>query len=128
MLLLKGKIELPDAQQPDIHVETTVDPAGVDFSTDAAGHRHAKLLVLLVALSDSLTQPENPPQTSGVIRLDLDPATYAGILKDGIRFQQKLTLKPGRYRMRIGVSDMNNKRLGTLDMPVEIGPPASGKS
>jgi len=128
LLLLKGKIELPDAQQPDIHVETTVDPAGVDFSTDTAGHRHAKLLVLLVALSDSLTQPENPPQTSGVIRLDLDPATYAGILKDGIRFQQKLTLKPGRYRMRIGVSDMNNKRLGTLDMPVEIGPPASGKS
>jgi hypothetical protein len=80
---------------------------------------------LLVALSDSLNQPENPPQTSGVIRLDLDPATYAGILKDGIRFQQKLTLKPGRYRMRIGVTDMNNKRLGTLDMPVEIGSPAA---
>jgi VWFA-related protein len=125
LLLLKGKIDLPDAQQPDIHVETTVDPAAVDFSTDAAGHRHAKLLVLLVALSDSLNQPENPPQTSGVIRLDLDPATYAGILKDGIRFQQKLTLKPGRYRMRIGVTDMNNKRLGTLDMPVEIGSPAA---
>jgi len=125
LLLLKGKIELPDAQQPDIHVETTVDPAGVDFSTDAAGHRHAKLLVLLVALNDSLNQPDNPPQTSGVIRLDLDPATYAGILKDGIRFQQKLTLKPGRYRMRIGVTDMNNKRLGTLDMPVEIAAPAA---
>jgi len=125
LLLLKGKIDLPDTQRPDIHVETTVDAAGVDFSTDAAGHRHAKLLVLLVALSDSLNQPDNPPQTSGVIRLDLDPATYAGILKDGIRFQQKLTLKPGRYRMRIGVSDMSSKRLGTLDMPVEIGPPAA---
>jgi VWFA-related protein len=131
LLLLKGKIDLPGAQQPDVHVETTVNAAGVDFSTDAAGHRHAKLLVLLVALNDSptigaATQPENPPQTSGVIRLDLDPEAYAAVLKDGIRFQQKLALKPGRYRMRLGVSDMNNNRLGTLDMPVEIAPQSTG--
>ncbi|HTA85797.1 MAG TPA: VWA domain-containing protein [Silvibacterium sp.] len=126
LLLLKGKVELPDAQQPDLHVETTVDASGVDFSTDAAGHRHAKLLVLLVALSDSAVQTDNPPQSSGVIRLDLDPATYASALKDGIRFQQKLALKPGRYRMRLGVSDMNNNRLGTLDIPVEIGPQSAG--
>ncbi|MGA7313399.1 MAG: VWA domain-containing protein [Silvibacterium sp.] len=130
LLLLKGKVELPDAQHPETYVETTVDPAGVNFSTDAAGHHHAKLLVLLIALNDSpigaATQPDNPPQTSGVIRLDLDPTAYAGVLKDGIRFQQKLVLKPGRYRMRLGVSDMNNNRLGTLDMPVEIGPPSAG--
>ncbi|HEX3472505.1 MAG TPA: VWA domain-containing protein, partial [Silvibacterium sp.] len=126
MLLLKGKVELPDAQQSDLHVETIIDASGVDFSTDAAGHRHAKLLVLLVALSDSPVQTDNPPQTSGVIRLDLDPATYASVLKDGIRFQQKLALKPGRYRMRLGVSDMNNNRLGTLDMPVEINPQSKG--
>jgi hypothetical protein len=64
------------------------------------------LLVLLVALNDSPTgvaaQPDNPPQTSGVIRLDLDPAAYASILKEGIRFQQKLALKPGHFRMRLG--------------------------
>jgi VWFA-related protein len=124
LLLLKGKVDLPDATHPETFVETTVNAAGVDFTTDAGGHRHGKLLVLLVALNDSPTgvaaQPEAPPQTSGVIRLDLDPATYAGILKDGIRFQQKLTLKPGRYRLRLGVSDMNNNRLGTLDMAIAI--------
>jgi len=129
LLLLKGKVDLPDAQEPDVHVETTVDPRGVDFTTDAGGHRHAQLLVLLVALNDSpaggADQPENPPQTSGVIRLDLDPAAYGAVLRDGIRFQQKLTLKPGRYRLCLGVSDMNNKRLGTLDMPVEIALPAA---
>jgi len=124
MLLLKGKVNLPDATHPETYVETTVDPTGVDFTTDAAGHRHGKLLILLVALNDSpigvATQSDNPPQTSGVIRLDLDPATYAAILKDGIHFQQKLAIKPGRYRLRLGVSDMNNNRLGTLDMPIEI--------
>ncbi len=125
MLLLKGKVDLPDAAHPETFVETTVDPAGVEFTTDAGGHRHARLLVLLVALNDSLNQPENPPQTSGIMRVDVDPTLYASILKDGIRFQQKLALKPGRYRLRLGVSDMNNNRLGTLDMPIEITAPAS---
>jgi VWFA-related protein len=126
MLLLKGKVDLPDATHPETFVETTVNPTGVDFTTDASGNRHGKLLVLLVAFNDSplgtAAQSASPPQTSGVIRLDLDPATYAVALKEGIRFQQKLDLKPGRYRMRLGVSDMNNNRLGTLDMPVEIAP------
>jgi hypothetical protein len=77
--------------------------------------------VLLVALNDSPNQPDSPPQTSGTIHVDLDPAEYADVLKTGIAFQQKLALKPGRYRLRLGVSDMNNHRLGTLDMPVVVG-------
>jgi VWFA-related protein len=129
LLLLKGKVEFPDATNPDVHVITTVDPAGVEFTTDVAGHRHAKLLVLLVALNDVsgatggglAAQPDSPPQTSGTIRVDLDPEQYAAALKEGLAFQQKLALKPGRYRLRLGVSDMNNHRLGTLDMPVTIG-------
>jgi VWFA-related protein len=121
LLLLRGKVEFPDAQNPEVHVITTVDPAEMEFSTDAAGHRHARLLVLLVALNDSADQPDSPPQTSGSIKVDLDPEEYAAVLKEGISFQQKLTLKPGRYRLRLGVSDMNNHRLGTLDMPVVVG-------
>jgi VWFA-related protein len=121
LLLLKGKVEFPDAQNPDVHVITTVDAGGVEFTTDAAGHRHARLLVLLVALNDGPTQSDSPPQTSGSIKIDLDPQQYADVLKEGISFQQKLQLKPGRYRLRLGVSDMGNHRLGTLDMPVVIG-------
>lgn len=121
LLLLKGKVEPPDAANPELHVIATVDPASVEFTTDASGRRHAKLLVLLVALNDSPNQPDSPPQTSGTIHVDLDPAEYAEVLKTGIAFQQKLALKPGRYRLRLGVSDMNNHRLGTLDMPVVVG-------
>jgi hypothetical protein len=32
-----------------------------------------------------------------------------------------LTLKPGKYRLRLGVSDMSTHNLGTLDMPVDLG-------
>jgi hypothetical protein len=48
------------------------------------------------------------------VRLDLDPAAYTATLKEGIRFQQKLTLKPGHYRLRLGVSDMDGNRIGIL--------------
>jgi len=126
LLVIKSSLELPKTNDPDVLVDTTVDPTGVDFTTDAAGVRHGKLLVLLVALTDStngkpVAQPESPPQTSGSLHLDFSPSEYQAILKSGIRFGLKLPLKPGNYRLRLGVSDMNNHRLGTLDMPVSIG-------
>lgn len=130
-LLIRGTVDLPDAQNPDVLVDSTVDAAGIDFTTDAAGVRHGKLLVLLVALTASkdgkpVTQPDSPPQTSGSLHLDYTPEQYRSVLKSGIRFGMKLPLKPGSYRLRLGVSDMNNHRLGTLDMPVTIAPGAAG--
>jgi VWFA-related protein len=127
LLLLKSTLMLPDANNPYLLVDTTVDPAAIDFTTDASGDRHGKLLVLLVALNDSTNgkpaaQPGNPPQTSGALHLDFTADQYQSILKTGIRFGLKLPLKPGTYRLRLGVSDMNNHRLGTLDMPVTISP------
>jgi hypothetical protein len=32
----------------------------------------------------------------------------------------ELRLSPGSYRLRLGVSDMNNHHVGTLDMPIQI--------
>lgn len=128
LLRLKSTVELPDRNNPDVLVDATVDPGGIDLTTDSAGVRHGKLLVLLVALTNNTDdkasmQPDNPPQTSGSLHLDFTPNQYQEILKSGIRFGLKLPLKPGNYRLRLGVSDMNNHRLGTLDMPVVIASP-----
>lgn len=128
LLRLKSTVTLPDKTNPDLVLVTTVDPSGVSLSTDAAGDRNGKLLVLLVAFDRStdgkpVTQPNSPPQTSGALHLDFTPAQYRSILKTGINFALKLPLKPGNYQLRLGVSDMNNHRLGTLDIPVTV--PAS---
>jgi hypothetical protein len=89
--LIKGTLTPPDAKDPYVLVDTTVDPAGIEFTTDTGGVRHGKLLVLLVALSDGkngkpAVQPDNPPQTSGSLHLDFTPEQYPSILKNGIRF------------------------------------------
>jgi len=129
MLLLKSTVQKPTSSDPDVLIDATVNPSGVSLSTDSAGNRHGKLLVLLVAFTrstngKSVTQPDSPPQTSGTLHLDFSPAQYSYILKTGIRFALRLPLEPGSYLLRLGVSDMNNYRLGTLDMPVTIPPSA----
>jgi hypothetical protein len=106
-------------------VTANIDAAKVQFSTDAAGHRHAKLLVLLVAFNEGPKQPDALPQSSGVLNIDLDAERYQAVAEQGIEFQLALTLKPGKYRLRLGVSDASNHHIGTLDMPVDVAAPSA---
>jgi len=99
----------------------------VSFSTDSNGRRHARLLVTLVALpvqgayAEGKKQSDSPlPQTSGAYVVDLDPQAFQKLVASGMPMHQELTLTPGRYRLRLGVTDLANNRTGTLDMPVEI--------
>jgi len=124
MLALKSRVELPDAQHSSILVHSVLDAATLNLVSTPDGNRHGQLLVMLVAFKDDTgkagTQPIAPPQTSGVLNLDFTPVQYQSILKNGIAFTQQLQLPPGRYRLRLGVSDLTSQRLGTLDMPITI--------
>jgi hypothetical protein len=128
MLLLKAKVQLPDAGRAAVEVDSTIDPGNVQFSTDAAGRRHARLLMTLVALPDPAPgtkvdipkQPLKPPQSSGMYVVDLDQEAFRKLFKDGMPAHQQLLLPAGRYRLRLGVLDLGNQRVGTLDMPVVI--------
>lgn len=125
MLLLKSRVQLPDAKHRTVRVDSVIDPGNVDFSTDARGRKHARLLVTLVAIpvaegySDQRLPPDLP-QTSGAYVVDLDPQAFQKLLADGMTVHQELRITPGAYRLRLGVSDMGNHRIGTLDMPVQI--------
>ncbi len=119
VLRLRARVSLPREKQAAVGVDSHIDPRTIEFTTDASGHRHAELLVLLVAFANGV-KVQAPPQTSGLLKLDLDPATYAKALQSGIPLHQEITLPPGSYRLRLGACDTANHRLGTLDMPVTI--------
>jgi VWFA-related protein len=123
MLPLRSRVRLPDAQHPALAVDSVLDPSNAAFTTTADGKRHAQFLILLIALNDGEQQVAAPPQTSGVLKLDLTPDQYKIAMTSGVPVHQELTLKPGRYRLRLGVSDMATHNLGTLDMPVDLGAP-----
>lgn len=121
MMSLRSRVLLPDTQHRALRVDSLLDPANANFTTTADGKRHAQFLVLLIALNDGQQQPAAPPQTSGVLNLDLTPDQYKIAMESGIPVHQELELKPGKYRLRLGVSDMSTQAIGTLDMPVELG-------
>jgi peptidyl-tRNA hydrolase len=60
-----------------------------------------------------------------VLKLDLTPDQYQIAITSGVPVHQELTLKPGKYRLRLGVSDMSTHNLGTLDMPVDLAAQSS---
>jgi hypothetical protein len=101
-------------------VESTINSADVAFATTADGHKRAQLFVQLVAFSDVENQPKALPQTSGTLNIDLDPQKYQFILSAGIAFRQELALKPGAYRVLLGVSDQNSHKVGTIEMPIAV--------
>jgi VWFA-related protein len=121
MLPLRSRVRLPDAQHPALAVDSVLDPSKAAFTTTADGKRHAQFLILLIALNDGEQQVAAPPQSSGVLKLDLTPDQYQIAITSGVPVHQELTLKPGKYRLRLGVSDMSTHNLGTLDMPVDLG-------
>jgi hypothetical protein len=45
---------------------------------------------------------------------------FENILASGRPMHQRMQLAPGGYRLRWGVIDINNHRMGTLDMPIEV--------
>ncbi len=122
MLGLRARVGLPSAKHPNVSVDSALDPSNAGFTTTADGKHHAQFLVLLIALNDGEQQVAAPPQTSGVLKLDLAPDQYKIAMTTGVPLHQELTLKPGKYRLRLGVSDLSTHNLGTIDMPVEIGP------
>jgi hypothetical protein len=77
-------------------------------------------LVQLVAFNDGKQQPKSLPQTAGALNIDLDPERYEFIRAAGIAFRQQLALKPGKYRVVLGVSDESSRKLGTVEMPVVV--------
>jgi hypothetical protein len=124
MLALDSKAQPPDPQHPALRIDSRLDARNLAFSTTSDGHHRAQLLVLLIALNDGPSLPAAPPQSSGNLSLDFTDEQYRLALTSGIPFHQELALKPGKYRLRLGVIDVMNHRIGTLEMPLNL---ASGQ-
>ena len=141
MLRLQANVRSGDPGHPGIRIDSLIDPASVGFTGDATGRKLAKLIVTVVAYPEiatnsvalkssaankSATPSPAPPRTTGLLNIALEPDAYASILRSGIPVHQQLSLPPGHYRLRLGVSDTTNHRIGTLDMAVNVAAAVKG--
>jgi VWFA-related protein len=121
-LQLSSRVQLPDSQHSVLRVDSVLQVANIGFTRTPDGHRRAQLAVLLIALSDGQKQKAAPPQTSGTLSLDLTDDQYKLAAASGISIHQELVLKPGKYGLRLGVIDLTDHDIGTLDMSVTVFP------
>lgn len=127
LLLLRARVDLPSSPSAEVVVHSVLDAGNLGLLSAPDGHRRGEIVVRLIAFNDTLGDPRppagqtaTPPQSSGALNLNFDSAQYQNTLKNGVTFTQQLQLPPGRYRLRLGVTDVVSHRIGTLDMPISI--------
>jgi VWFA-related protein len=55
-----------------------------------------------------------------VLKMPLLPATYQQVVRNGLRITTRMDLPPGRYQLRIGIVESNDKRTGSVHLDLEI--------
>jgi hypothetical protein len=120
MLLLKARVSLPDSDHAKVRIDCIVDGAGVEFTPGDRDRKNAKLQFVTVAWDQNLKAVVN---ASHNVELSLTPDKYEKAVHNGIAAHQELQLEPGTYSVRLGVMDYGSKRIGTVDIPLQIGEP-----
>jgi hypothetical protein len=100
-----------------VTVEILADASTVSFGSgpDSTYNTNLEFEVGAFTPDGSLARLETQ-----VAQADLRPETYQQVMKNGIPVRVQLSLKPGRYLLRVAVRDNRNGHIGTLDMPLNI--------
>jgi VWFA-related protein len=118
MLLLRVKIAATEGASDNVGIDYGVYAPDLAFTGDAI--KHARLEFVAVAWDRNNKPAANVSQT---MDLDLQPETFKKIQNTGVPAHQDLTLKPGDYKLRMGVMDYATGKIGTMEVPVTVHPP-----
>src|SRR6266849_5480627 len=116
-LLFYAHQVLPDKKGQPVTVEILADASTVSFGSgpDLTYNTNLEFQVGALTPDGSLARLETQ-----VAQADLRPETYQQVMKNGIPVRVQLSLKPGRYLLRVAARDNRNGHIGTLDMPLNI--------
>ncbi len=115
MLLLRVKV-VPDNASGKVNIDYGVYAPDIVFTGDAL--KHAQLEFVAVAWDKDEKPAGNASQT---MDLDLKPETFQKIQDTGVPAHEEISLKPGNYKIRLGVMDYTSSKIGTLEIPVTVG-------
>src|SRR5579863_8454262 len=117
MLLLRVKV-VPDNGTGKVKIDYGVYAADISFTGDPL--KHAKLEFVAVAWDKN---EKAAGDVSATVEMDLKPETFQRVMNSGVPAHQELTLKPGAYKLRLGVMDYATSKIGTVEVPVTVGAP-----
>jgi VWFA-related protein len=94
-----------------------VDPAKLAFTR--RGDVQATDLELEVSASDPGAKTAHHA-SHHVAELRLRPETYESVRQEGVRITRRLELRPGRYRLHLGLRDATSGAIGTLLTDLDV--------
>ena len=118
MLLLRVQVLPPDSEHNKVRIDYAVDSHDILFSDAAEQKKHAAVDFMAVAWD---REYKNAGYATDTVEADFTPAVYQQIMTTGFPDHQELDLKPGTYRLRLGVIDRGSRKAGTVDVPLTIG-------
>ncbi len=118
-LVMQARVLPPDAPGKATQIDFLVDIHDLQFLT-SADHRQQPNLMFVAAAWDEQGKPQG--SVAGNYYQILHPADLQVLLRTGLRLQQQLPLKPGNYQLRLGLVDRLSGKMGTIDVPLTVGP------
>jgi VWFA-related protein len=116
MLLLRVKVTPPSDKNAKVSIDYGVYASDLTFTGDE--QKHAKLEFVAVAWDKDNKAAGDVSET---MDLNVKPETFQRMLNTGVPAHQELALKQGSYKLRLGVMDYSNNKIGTLEVPIIVG-------
>ncbi|HSL23823.1 MAG TPA: VWA domain-containing protein [Vicinamibacterales bacterium] len=103
---------------PDASVLVTIELGGRQLPfTEREGVFQNALEVTTIAVDERGNVHGPPPAT---VSLNLTPRTHEAVVTRGFRVTQRLSLKAGRYTLRIGAREQKGGAIGTIAYDLEV--------
>ena len=118
-LLLKVQVLPPDGQRKTVSVDLSLVPSQLIFLDSDDQHKKATVDFMAVALDKHL---KDAAVVSNTVDANLQPDMYQKMMHGAFPDHLELDLKPGKYILRLGAIDRNSQKIGTVDVPLEVGP------
>jgi VWFA-related protein len=108
---------IPEKKGQPVTVELIVDSSTISYGSGVEGTYSTNLEFQVGAFT-----PEGHLEKleSQAAEADLRRETFAQFQKTGIPVKMEISLKPGRYLLRVAARDNRNGNVGSLDMPLTV--------
>ncbi len=104
---------------PNAAVSLVLDIDARDLAFTPKDGRFEDTLNLAVVALDSRSGDSKGGLHHALV-MPLQPATYQKVMRSGLRVTTSLEVPPGRYQLRVGATDTNGKRTGSVYYDLEV--------
>jgi VWFA-related protein len=98
-------------------IDYAVDPRAFAFTTSPDGVHHANLDFAVIAYDTDGKRLNYVDRGAG---LNLSDESYKKVMRSGMPMHQEIDLPEGRVYLRVVVQDLNNGRIGSIEVPVTV--------